>query len=241
MLLGSVINIIYWSVCFLSAFDVEYIYEYSLEIKAVLLFCMFLIYKFYDQTRYVSCLLLIAIHIIYTAILEVTIGPIDSSNYLIQTYLFSVWSAWVLFRPEIKTAKTIDYDNILLAFYKGKQGSFIMAFFQLFGLPVKSMCIIADDRRLSLKRGKAGFVFSGSGSLLKKQDDYHIVDTGVKYTIEFISDMESYVGRPAKIFGFRVMCIHGISDLLRSIDEKFKPRYFFEEIPGLYLGKCLKL
>lgn len=238
MLWAVIINVLYWSMRFISAFDVDYIYEYSLEISVILMGFMYLIYKIYDSRRYSSCFLLILIHIIYSANYGLIFGGIDATNFLIQTYLFSLWASWLLFRPEYKQQPYSD-KNILLAFYRGKNGSFIMFFFELFGMPVKSMTIIAGGKCLMLKSNKDGFQFTDSKALLKNKENYLIVDTGKPCTQKFVEDMKKEAGKSATKCKFRIVCIMGIKGLLAKIGEEFKPTSIFDNIPAHYLRKLI--
>lgn len=236
MFWAVIINILYWSVCFVSAFDVDYIYEYSLEIKIILMSFMYFIYKIYDSARYSSCFLLILIHIIYSCALW--FKEIDANYFLIETYLFSLWAAWILFRPEYKQ-QPYNTDNILLAFYRSKNGSFIMHFFDLFGLSAKSITIIAGGKCLTLKSNKDGFQFIDSRVLLKNKENYLIVDTGKQVTKEFVEDMKNEAGKSATKYRFRIVCIMGIKGLLSKIGGKFEPASIFDNIPARYLRKVL--
>jgi len=108
-----------------------------------------------------------------------------------------------------------------------------MHFFELFGLPVKSLCIVAGDNALYLKAGKDSFQF-GPNIVSKKPDEYIIVDTGVPITKDFIEQMKKHGNVKAKKAFLRVRCIEAVSELLESIG--YKPD---SNIPSLYLRKVL--
>lgn len=130
-------------------------------------------------------------------------------------------------------------DNILLAFYKGENGNPLMELFSLFGLPVKSMCILAGDHVLMLRGGNDNFQFSPNASVILDNPNYVIVDTKKKWTREFAIKMGKHAKKKADIFGLRVRCIEAVSDLLSEVDERWKPTHFYDNIPSVYLLKAL--
>lgn len=208
-----------------------------------LVFCIFIVTYFTIQTRRAkSLVILMASSHIISSTLDLLTGYVGSVFLLIETAIFFSLASFVMFRHEPKTPCTITneriYDkNILLAFYKGDKGSFIMHLFELFGCPVKSMCIVAGDKALVLRLGKRGFHFSDSIGILKNNDKYVIVDTGKKITMEFLKKMASHHNDNDNKFGFRIRCIEGVSDLLEDIGPEFKPTSILDNIPSNYLKK----
>ena len=157
---------------------------------------------------------------------------ISSIHYLLESLGVFAWGMFVTFHPERKTAKTINEKNILLAFYKGDKGSIIMRVCALFGFPVKSMCIIAGDKALYLKKNEPTFIFGDSAKIHRKSSDYIVVDTGKPYDDKFITEMKKHSNTIATKGILRVRCIEAVSDLLGMIGEEFKPKSY---IPSLYL------
>jgi len=174
---------------------------------------------------------------LYAVIMDALFNEVTAWFYLLESLAFFTWSIIIMVRYERQTLPDIDHNNILLAFYKGEKGSFIMRFFELFGISVKSMSIIAGDKCLVLKSNKDGFQFGCNKGLLKKQDRYLMIDTGKKATPEFIKKMKSNENKPAKLFGFRIRCIEGVSDLLEDIGEEFKPTSVLDNNPSHYIKK----
>lgn len=115
-----------------------------------------------------------------------------------------------------------------------------MLFFELFGIPVKSMCVVSGDKALMLKRNQSGFTVCDTKVLLKNKNDYLIVDTGVRSTDSFTHKLMEYEGVGAKKLGMRIRCIEGVSDLLKSIDKRYAPTSIWHNVPSLYLEKILK-
>ncbi len=170
---------------------------------------------------------------IYAIFIDIIFPEVMSSlYYALESLVFIIWASWLMFRPEISTAKTINKKNILLAFYKGDKGSFIMNFFELVGLPVKSMCIIAGDKALYLKSNKGTFEFGSSEKIYRKSDDYVIIDTGKPYTKSYVEKMKKHENIVASKGMLRIRCIEAVSGLLSMIGSRYKPNTY---IPSLYL------
>lgn len=209
---------------------------FGFTLQLLILFTCLLVFVNKPTSRLRSTSFWMLIHHIYAQIAALFFYTINDYSYLLETSLFCVMAVWIMMRPEVKTAKTINKDNILLVFYKGEKGSFIMNFFELFGLPVKSMCIIAGDKALFLKANKETFQFGDSKKIFRKQDEYVIVDTGKPYTQEFVKTMEKHSITSAKKGLFRIRCIEGVSPLLEMIGPEFKPS-LIDNIPSIYLRK----
>jgi len=195
--------------------------------------CLILLSK---ESRRTSTFMLMSIYLLYAQFCDVLFGDINAVYYLMESLLFTVWAAYIMFRPERRTPKTINYDNILLAFYKGDGGSKIMGLGGLFGDPVKSMCIIAGKHALVLKSSKDGFQFIDSKNILRLRSDYAIVDSGQPYTKEYIEMMGKYHNKPASKKGLRMRCIEGVKPLLKEIGTEFEPT-FLEQNPAIYFRK----
>jgi hypothetical protein len=208
-----------------------------------LVYRIFILSYFTLQTRRArSLVILMALSGIFSDIMDLFAGHVGSLFLLIESAMFFSMAGFVMFRHEPKTPRTITneriYDkNILLAFYKGDKGSFIMHLFELFGCPVKSMCIVAGDKALVLRLGKRGFHFSDSIGILKNNDKYIIVDTGKEITVEFLKKMADHHNDNDNKLGFRIRCIEGVSDLLKDIGPEFKPTSILDNIPSNYLKK----
>ena len=202
--------------------------------------CAFLCFSL-RTCRAKSTVLLMILYNLFTHAADVILGDVSSVYYMIESLFFLSWAVCIMTRPEINTAKTINEENILLAFYKGEKGSFIMHFFDLVGLPVKSMCVIAGDNCLRLKSSKDTFQLTNSGKHFPKDKDYYVVDTGVKYDDKFIAKMNECVNIKATKGCFRIRCIEAVEELLGMISEGHRPIGLFERIPSRYLYKVLKL
>jgi len=137
----------------------------------------------------------------------------------------------------MKETKPFNTDNILLAFYCGDKGSFIMCLFSMVWRDVKSLCIVAGDTTLALKARKQGFQILNSEVVLKNRQKYLIVDSNVKVTTDFINKMRDYENKTAKKFNMRIRCIEGISPLLSDIGEEFTPRSVLDNIPGVFAAR----
>ena len=54
-------------------------------------------------------------------------------------------------------------------------------------------------------------MFGDSETILKKKENYLIVDTGKKANEEFICNMSGYANKGAKEHGLRIRCIEGVA------------------------------
>jgi len=221
--------------------DYDVYYEYCNLAQTICLFLCILFYFSLETTRAKSTLILFAVYGVCSVIVYLIFTEIYPIPYTLWTVVFIAWAVWIMLRPEYKTAKTIDKNNILLAFYKGGNGSALMNFFELLGLPVKSMCIISGDKTLYLKKNKDRFQLKDSKNIFKREDDYVIVDTGVKCNYEFSTEMEKCATLKASKFGLRIRCIEAVNNLLGMIGEEWRPTDFFHNIPSWYFRKCSKI
>ena len=178
---------------------------------------------------------------IYVFVTDILFNEVTSTFYVLESLVFLSWAIIIMTRSEIKTLPDINKDNILLAFYKGDKGSFIMRFFELFGLPVKSMCVISGEKALYLKSNKDTFQLKDSKYIYRKEEDYVILDTGVKNNLKFSEEMEKCATLEARKLGFRICCIEAVRNLLGLIGDEWKPKHMHYNIPSLYLKKCSKI
>lgn len=188
--------------------------------------------------RATSVVILMVLCRIVSDISDLFLSHWGSLFLLIESVAFFIMFGLVAMRHEPKT-QPYDRDNILLAFYRGEKGSVIMNIFELLGMPVKSLCIVAGGKCLILKSDKEGFQFKSSEVVLKNKEKYLIVDTGKKATSEFICNMSGYHNKKASKWGLRICCIEGVSPLLQAIGQKFKPDHLGHNSPSWYLSKVV--
>lgn len=215
-------------------YEVSFLYGSLLQ--SICLFVCIIYYVSLPTARAKSCLILLGTYGLFSQIADIIFNEVTTIYYILESLTFFSWAIWLMLRPELSTAKTINHSNILLAFYKGKKGSFIMNFFELFGLPVKSMCIIAEDKALYLKAKEPMFQFGTSEIITRHKDDYVIIDTGVRVTTDFLIEMKKHNNIVATRGLMRVRCIEAISGLLSMIGDKYKPDAY---IPSLYLRQII--
>ena len=117
-----------------------------------------------------------------------------------------------------------------------------MNLFELFGLPVKSVCIVAGNSCLKLKSNRDGFCYIETKKPYIKNDiEYYYYDTGIKVSKSFIEKMKEYDNIKARKAGLRIRCIEAISDLLSDIREEYRPKNIFENIPSLYFRRIIRI
>lgn len=232
---------LYWLISILGPFLNLAYGDKVLTMQVIALLLLF-IFKDTDLRR--SVVVLVVSHFLFTYITNVIIGPVYPSYFVIESMLFFGLAVWVSFRPEISTSKTINRDNVLLAFYKGKKGSLIMNFFELFGLPVKSMCIIAGDKCLRLHSNKDNFVISDGGKALISSKDYIVIDTGKLITKNIVTNMSKFDKIPARTSGIlqlRCRCIEAVHELLGEIGSEWRPSGIIDYIPSIYFRRCINI
>ena len=186
---------------------------------------------------YLYCIL----HSAYTIIASGLFIDVSSIYYASENAFFMSYFMYLCLRPEISTAKTINTDNIILAFYKGTKGSLLMNIGSLFGLDVKSMCLIAGDNCLRLKKNKKVFVVTTNVKGILEDDNYLKIDTGVPVTKKFITQLRDYANVKAGVGIFRCRCIEAVHNLLGLIGEEWRPKNKLEWIPSVYLKRCLNI
>ena len=197
-----------------------------------------------DSAKTADIFCFYCLHIIYVILSSVLLTDSSFIQYAMEYCFSACFFSWLCLRTQIPSNKNPDRNNVLFAFYKGKRGSLLMNVFSLFGLPVKSLCILADGQCLRLKSKTHHFVLQDRYDSVIKSNDYVIYDTGIKATPEFLQKMSKFTNKKAYLFGLkflRVNCIYAISDLLSSVDCKYKAKTCFDFIPSIYLRKCIKI
>lgn len=213
--------------------DWEWYYEYGTRVQFAIVAIIIIIQTVRSSHRVKAGLYFIALHMIYAVTMDTIFGGVSSLWYLIETAIFGSVALWIALRPEIST-HSVNTDNVLLAFYKGERGSLKMHIAEIFGLPVKSLCVIAREKVLRIKNKK--FVLDNNAKAIINSDDYLAIDTGTPVTSNILKTMQSYDNVRAKN-GHD--CISTISPLLYEIAEKYAPGNIFEKLPSVYLRKCL--
>ncbi len=210
----------------------ETVFAIGIVIQQACFFLCILAFVCSHDNRKASALLLMALYGLYIVTVE-ALFSVTAWFHLLESLLFFTWSIIIMVRYERKTQ---DYNptNILLAFYKGDKSTFIMRFFNLFGLDVYSMSIIAGKDALMLKSGEGCFLMMNSKTILKNRDNYYIIDTKKPFTKEFVEDMKKEAGKPATKWKLRIVCIMGIKDLLGKIGDEFKPRSILDNLPCIF-------
>ena len=215
---------------------------YSQLTQSMCLFICLLTYVCTPTRKTASLLILMGTYNLFVILTEIVFLEVNEAYYLFESLFFFAWAVLLMLRKELKTPKDVNADNILLAFYKGHKGSFVMRFFELFGSSVKSMCILAGDNCVRLKENKETFEYSRTcGASIINNDDYYIVDTGTPHDSFFIAEMMEYDSMNASKCGLRIRCIEGVSYLLELIGEDFKPTSIAQYVPSIYFEKVRKL
>ena len=225
----------YWLIELLSPFVpyYEWFYDYGTRAQFAILGFILISYLLKPTNRVRSGLLLISLHIIYTFLADIILGGVTQLYYVTETSAFAILAVWVAFRYE-RVTSTLNTDNVLLAFYRGNNGSFRMMVAGLLGEPVKSVCVLASGKVLRIKNGT--FVFTNGAQAIINSKDYLVIDTNATWTREFLNDMQTYDKVPAKSGFFRCDCIETIEPLLGKLGDRFIPPGLFGKLPGVDLG-----
>lgn len=234
------IALVYWFIEILSPLiqnDWYFTYGTKLQFAVV----AFIAARFILKPSHVleAGLFFISLYVMYSFIVDLILGGVSRHWYMIETLLFSSLALWIVLRPEMST-QPYSKKNILLAFYKGEKGSFRMRVAELFGLPVRSIAVVADGSTLRIKGGS--FIFMKGNASILNSSNYLVVDTGVKSTESFVSEMTLLDGRQKFTKNiFMSDCIYVIKPLLSKIGAAYSPKRLWDFIPSIYLRKCLKV
>lgn len=237
--------LIYWAAefCYLTALerDIESVFlDYGFTVQT-LCFSFITMVALDGSNKQKMCTFTLLLHTISSVLFYNIFTSIDTPIIQSTSLVFFSMYFWVARRHSLPTQLPINQDNILLAFYRGKKGSFTMNFFSLLDDPVKSMHIQAGGYSLKLKNGKENFEFKKSDAVFRKMDDYFIVDTGVLATEDFIAEMRNCGIMVATRFGLRINCVLAIKRLLGLIGDEWKPRGILENSPSGYLPRASRI
>lgn len=235
----------YWAAefCYLNALerDIESIFlDYGFTAQ-VLCFSFITVTALNGSNRQKICTFTLVLHTISSVLFYNVFTNVDAPTIQATSLFFFAMYFWVARRPPLPKQLPINRDNILLAFYKGEKGGFIMNFFSMVDDPVKSMNIWAGGYNLKLADGKGTFQFKQSKALFRKMDNYYVVDTGVPATENFIEEMRKCGSMRARRFGLRINCVLAIRHLLGLIGEEWRPTNWLENSPSGYLRKASRL
>lgn len=180
-------------------------------------------------------LLLGSVFVLITQILTINIPDIV---YWLGIIVYSFGITWAGCRPYEFLSDELTKDTVCLVFYKANSGSWLMHVLSIFGLPVSSMSIIADDRWLKLVVGEPALQLERAIEF--EPSRYVVIDTGVKITDEIIRRLWECRGRSAisknSLF-LRVRCIAIIKDFLKSLGPEWNPGFI--KLPSIYFYKAV--
>lgn len=157
--------------------------------------------------------------------------------YIPIVFFLSMRSYW-LAKREIINNLPHNKENIILAFYQGKNINFKMRMWSLLDMHVSSMCIINGNKVLRIKNKK--YVLESSKDILKNKN-YLKYDTGIKANDDILNHMNRLVGMENQKSLFYSDCIASVSSLLYDIDPELKPKNWLETRPSRYFRKVLKI
>ena len=226
--------------------SVEWYEDHGPRLSLIIVSLIIILQTIRPTNRFKAGLFLIAIYAAYREIEQgafyvwdtLIIGRIFEGPPLpwvyIVTSIFASLALWVAFRPKVVT-RTLNRENVIMAFYRGSGGKFKMKVAELFGLPLKSFALIAGEDCLRPKDGE--LVLSKSADAMIKSGNYYFLDTGVPITDSILNDMKYYDKVPVKSGFFRCDCIRTIEPLLAKLGDRFVPRGFLGALPGIYAGR----
>jgi len=193
----------------------------------------------HSTNKFKCCIFVMVVHSIFSGLFY----SFDMYSTIVlstSVFFFAMW-AHVVRRPPLPKRLSVDDRNIVLAFYTGNNGSFLMNLFQTMSDPVSSMCVLSGKYCLKLKKGE-NFKFTESHGFFRDwENKYYLLDTGVKSTNGFIEKMRECGNMKARWFGLRISCIIKIRDLLGSIGKEWRPQGILELNPSVYFRKAYKL
>lgn len=237
LLFISIYSAIYASPLFVTH---GFICDYNVNILCFLYLCLG--YWLLDEGEKAKELFFFAyLHLNYLIVSSILLPNVNLVYYLFEFIVFCSLLTWLWYKPKLPQN---DYNrmNVLLAFYKGKKGSFIMNIGAVLGLPVKSVCVLYSDYVLRLKNGKSNFIKEKKASAVLSSNDYIIVDTGVALDgwvfqeADRLTIDKAYISENIKI---RANCVKGLLPFLKRLGCKFTPHSCVNYIPSLYFKQVI--
>ncbi len=217
-------------------------FDYLSEASEVILGICVISYLMHPTKRFKSLLTWIILYRIYVHTVSMFFYEVDQLVLMFEYIVFFSGYIWLLRRPQLKTPRGVNPDNILLAFYTGDHGSPFMQFFGLFDMPPTTMSIVAGNYNLRPTKGGGTFEFRKCGDYYIHSPDHYVVDTGVKYSENFLAKMEKCAKIKTAKFGLRTQCIEGVEDLLGDIGEEWRPiKKRGEMSPSKFFRKAIRL
>lgn len=229
--------------CFIQSFggsSYDYFINYGHTAQDIALSVCVILALHNSPNRYKCCIFVVIMHSVISGLIYSFTDNMDDPFIMaFSLFFFTMWY-WVARRSPLPKQQEFNNNNILLAFYTGNNGSFIMNLFQVMSEPVSSVCVLAGKHSLMLRKGK-GFQFNETHGFFRDQQDYFIIDTGVRHGDHFIDNMRECANIRARKLGLRINCIFAIEDLLADIGEEWRPIGLFENIPSVYFRKAYGL
>lgn len=150
------------------------------------------------------------------------LGGVYAPFMILYTTIAIAIAWWVDLVPELQSP-IYNKNNVLIGFYHGNYGKISMILSSLFGMPVKSICIIYKDIIL-MPHHNCLIVRPITEVNL---DNYYIHDTQKQLDIDF-----------SQFIGKRGNCVKMLSPILDNLGNKYKLG-FWDFIPSLYLRKIV--
>lgn len=137
---------------------------------------------------------------------------------------------WVWLREYNIKSDDYNKDNICILFLRPKNNLNYFSLIRLFfGLPVSSVCIIADGKVWAYR--KVSGVFSISEYNGKWLKTHILLDTNIETSQQIINELNKVIGN--KRFPY-VKCIYSIRGILKVLGNGYEIRSILDFIPGFY-------
>lgn len=141
--------------------------------------------------------------------------------------IFAAWFFFVLYRKYDIESDEIDESKVMLLMLR--PDSFFMYLKSLFGVPVSSICILANGFVYSFRTDSKKFTRT------KYTDRWllrHVcINTGVDITNGVKSSLMRTVGLKR---GIGIKCVYALRNTLKEMGVAWEPKTFLHNIPGLY-------
>ncbi len=157
---------------------------------------------------------------------------VKSNSLISPALLLFSWCLFLFTRRYDIESDEIDESKVMLLMLR--PDGFFMYLKSLFGVPVSSICILADGFVYSFRTDSKKFTRT------KYTDKWllrHVcINTGVGITGAIKSSLERTIGLKR---GVGIKCVYALRNTLKEMGAAWEPKTFLHNIPGLYAMQVL--
>ena len=195
-------------------------------------------YSLSNSFRYKTILLLLAI-IEWVVFFQYLIYLRMEHNSILFAFAYLIYIPCFLYVwQKGYNIKSDDYDKEFISFLflrPTKKSGLFNIFRLFFGMPILSMCVVAENKVWCFRRNSGNFEFTEYSD--KWLDTHILIKTDAKPAKKIIDELSYLVGE--RRFPY-IKCVYILRNVLCEMGGRYKIRSVFEYIPGIYAMRIYK-